>query len=154
MIVGCNEGRSPAQALRQESKLRPSVKEVQCGRLLPLLATAAGDDRIAKDLRRSGRVGVRVGRPGGSACTSDGRLRLRPGAVSEVHGRGGLWQHRRDAQRQSVAESTKEVVGCVPLRRHGGPRPRGRQRGSLRRGLGRRRISQRTPRLFFVAFTN
>ena len=43
------------------------VKEVQCGRLSPLVATAADNDHVAKGVRRGGRAGARVGRSGGGA---------------------------------------------------------------------------------------
>ena len=48
------------------------VKEVQCGSLLPLVATVADKDRVAKCLCRGGRAGARVGRSVGGAVRATG----------------------------------------------------------------------------------
>ena len=83
-------------------------------------------------------------------CVSD-RLRIRRGAINKVHDRGDLRRHRCDVWRQTAAKLTEEVVGRVPLRRRCGPRPRGRRRGSLLRGLGRRSWSLKSKLVTYLA---
>ena len=53
--------------LRLESKLGSCIKDIQYGRLTPLVESAADDDRVAEGLRRDGRAGARVGEPGDGA---------------------------------------------------------------------------------------
>ena len=54
-----------APALRQESALQPSVKDVHHGRLSPLVAPVVDDYRAAEGLCRGGRAGARLERSGG-----------------------------------------------------------------------------------------
>ena len=53
LIAGFGKVRSSTPALRQESNLSSGVKDVQCGRLLPLVAPAADANRLAEGLCRS-----------------------------------------------------------------------------------------------------
>ena len=54
--------------------------------------------------------------PIGSTLVSEQHEAVRETA-KEVHSRGGLRQHRGDVWRKTLAEPTKEVVECAPLRR-------------------------------------